>query len=563
MSQINLCQITELNKDYKNVYDFNSREEQLTFMRSKTILQLETNAKIDNFTSSITLNCGMNSNIRKCDYLFAQGIDGKYLFFFIDNVEQVTTSTVKLYLTLDVWQTYHMEIILFPSYVARMHVPRWKNNGYPTDEFVSEGSCSEEYVLESRTNLGADTPKPTTGVYIYYTSTPIGVTGKEESQGGDNPKPDAPSSGCGNPSEGIPTPNGFLFIKGYEGLAQYAYNIGDGVMTIGYGCTDAYDGDNYVLLKANEPVSEELASEIMAQSLVSNYGIPLKNSLASDGLSVSANEFDAILSFVYNAGLGSWLNSDIRTHLLNGDKDGVYQSWLTQNIMSGTQFEAGLRARRQAEANIFKSSQYELRTIVIYGQGGSVVGSLNASESHVPSLISNECQQPSGLIEIEDENGVKGMFPCASGRFTNVYPNYNDGTYHGGIDLSRNDAVNIYPPRDNMTVVKVVGGYPNERNDNLGYGNYCVLEDNETKQRYWFGHMRTTPLVQVGDIVNQNTVLGNVGTSGYSTGPHLHYEIRVSPYGADNRINPIKYIYSSDGSKHEPKINETFTRGEL
>ena len=49
MSTINLCQIVEMSKDYKNVYDFSSREEQLSFMRSKTILQLETNAKIDNF----------------------------------------------------------------------------------------------------------------------------------------------------------------------------------------------------------------------------------------------------------------------------------------------------------------------------------------------------------------------------------------------------------------------------------------------------------------------------------------------------------------------------------
>ena len=192
MTNISLCSIPELNKDYKNVYDFSSLEEQLTFMRSKTILQLETNAKIDNFTSNITLNYGMNANIRKCDYLFAQGIDGKYLFFFIDNVEQVTTSTVRIFLSLDVWQTYHLDIQLKPSYVVRQHVPRWKNNGYPTDEFVSEGTCSEEYVLESRTNLGADTPEPTTGVYIYYTSTPIGVTGKEQTKGGDTPKPDTP-----------------------------------------------------------------------------------------------------------------------------------------------------------------------------------------------------------------------------------------------------------------------------------------------------------------------------------------------------------------------------------
>ena len=560
MSVINLCQIVEMSKDYKNVYDFNSREEQLSFMQSKTILQLETNAKIDNFTSTITLNCGMNTNIRKCDYLFARGMDSKYLFFFIDNVEVVTTSTVKVYLTLDVWQTYHLSIQLKPSYVVRQHVPRWQPDGTPTREIVPEPVSVGNYVLSG---LPQNKYKINQGCYIYYSSAPIGLITKDDSgQGGDTPKPDTPTGGCGNIELGIPSIDGFKFIKGEEGMNSYAVNIGDGVMTIGYGCTDKYDGANYTTLKANEPVSEELASEFFAMSLVSNYGVPLKNSLVADGITVTQNEFDAILSFYYNAGSGSWANSDIRACLLNGDKNGAYAAWLTQNIMSGTQFEEGLRARRQREANIFKNNTYEIKTITMYGQGGSVLGTVSPDESHIPPLISDECSQPSGLIEIEDENGIKGMFPCANGRFTNVYPNYNDGTYHGGIDLSRNDGVNIYPPRDNMKVVKVVGGYPNERNDSIGYGNYCVLEDNETKQRYWFGHMRTTPLVKEGDIVNQNTVLGNVGTSGYSTGPHLHYEIRVSPYGSGNRINPIKYIYSSDGSKHEPKINETFTRGE-
>ena len=205
----------------------------------------------------------------------------------------------------------------------------------------------------------------TKGTYIITSTTPLGKVSNRPSGSGGGVTP--PSGECGNPDLGIPTPKGFLFIKGYEGLAQYAHNIGDGVMTIGYGCTDAYDGDNYATLKANEPVSDELASEVMAQSLVSNYGVPLKNSLASDGITVTANEFDAILSFVYNAGSGSWRDSEIRKALLRGDKDGAYNAWLTQNILPGTQFEDGLRARRQAEANIFKSSTYELRNIVVYG----------------------------------------------------------------------------------------------------------------------------------------------------------------------------------------------------
>ena len=540
MSTVYLCSIPEFSEDYKNVGRFNTLSEQLAFMNTKVKTQIETNAKIDRFMSSITLNLTMNSSIRTCDYLFSRTTDGEYVFYFINQIEILTTSTIRLSLSLDVWQTYHLKMTLLPSFVERCHVPRWKTTNIPNKEIVAEPLGSYESTVIKEENV-----PNTKGVYIITSTTPLGKVSNRPSggSGGENPKP---SGGCGNPSEGIPSPNGFLFIKGYEGLAQYAYNIGDGVMTIGYGCTDAYDGDNYVTLKANEPVSDELSSEIMAQSLITNYGIPLKNSLASDGLTVSANEFDAILSFVYNAGLGSWLNSSIRSCLLTGDKDGAYHAWLTQNIMSGTQFEDGLRARRQAEANIFKSSQYELRTIVIYGQGGSVVGSLDASNSHVPALISNECQS-SGTItshDCIDGKGNKWIFPVG-GTISSIYPNYPDGTYHGAIDISGNKLAPIYPPEDGFTVYR--SGW-----NTGGYGNLCILYHEKTQTYHYFAHQNELPIVSEGQKVNHSDCIGYVGTTGNSTGYHLHWEIRDSDLST--KINPCESPALSVGM--------TITRGQ-
>ena len=494
-------------------------------MQSHCILSLSTNAKIDNFTESITLNYTINANMRKCDYLYGQGADGRYFFFFITNMQQNTTATTTIYIQLDVWQTYHLDLILLPSFVERCHVKRWASTNIPTKEIVAEPLGNYESTVIKEENVPNNK-----GVYIITSTTPLGKVSNRPSGGSGGGGGDIPSSGCGNPEQGIPTPNGFLFIKGYEGLAQYAHNIGDGVMTIGYGCTDKYDGDNYVTLKANEPVSDELASEIMAQSLVSNYGIPLKNSLASDGLTVSANEFDAILSFVYNAGLGSWNDSDIRACLLNGDKDGAYTAWLTQNIMSGTQFEAGLRARRQAEANIFKSSQYELRTITVYGQGGSVVGSLDASNSHVPALISNECQSSGTITSYDciDGKGNKWLFPVG-GRISSVYPNYPDGTYHGAIDIAGNKLEPIYPPEDGFTVYR--SGW-----NTGGYGNLCILYHAKTNTYHYFAHQNELPLVSEGQTVNHTDCIGYVGTTGNSTGYHLHWEIRDGDLST--KINP-------------------------
>ena len=525
MTNIYLCQIPQFSNDYKNVGHFTSRTNQINYMQSHCILSLTTNAKIDNFTESITLNYTINANMRKCDYLYGQGADGRYFFFFITNMEQNTTATTTIYLQLDVWQTYHLDMILLPSFVERCHVKRWASTNIPTKEIVAEPLGNYESTVIKEENVPNNK-----GVYIITSTTPLGKVSNRPSGGSGGGGGDIPSSGCGNPEQGIPTPNGFLFIKGYEGLAQYAHNIGDGVMTIGYGCTDKYDGDNYVTLKANEPVSDELASEIMAQSLVSNYGIPLKNSLASDGLTVSANEFDAILSFVYNAGLGSWNDSDIRACLLNGDKYGAYTAWLTQNIMSGTQFEAGLRARRQAEANIFKSSQYELRTITIYGQGGSVVGSLEASNSHVPALISNECQSSGTITSYDciDVKGNKWLFPVG-GRISSVYPNYPDGTYHGAIDIAGNKLEPIYPPEDGFTVYR--SGW-----NTGGYGNLCILYHAKTNTYHYFAHQNELPLVSEGQTVNHTDCIGYVGTTGNSTGYHLHWEIRDGDLST--KINP-------------------------
>ena len=536
MSTIYLCSIPEFSQDYKHVGRFNNLTQQLAFMNSKVKQQVVSNTKIDRFMDMITLNTTMDSHVRSCDYLFSMTTDGEYVFYFINQIEILTTSTVRLMVTLDVWQTYHLRMTLLPSFVERCHVPRWKSTNIPTKEIVSEPLGNYESTVIKEENV-----PNTKGVYIITSTTPLGKVSNRPSGGsgggGDIPTP--PTGGCGNPSEGIPTPNGFLFIKGYEGLAQYAHNIGDGVMTIGYGCTDKYDGDNYVTLKANEPVSDELASTIMAQSLVSNYGVPLKNSLASDGLTVSPNEFDAILSFVYNAGLGSWNNSAIRTALLNGDKNGAYTAWLTQNIMSGTQFEDGLRARRQAEANIFKSRQYELRTIVIYGQGGAVVGSLEATNSHVPALISNECQSQGTITSHDcvDGKGNKWLFPVG-GIISSVYPNYPDGTYHGAIDIAGNKLQPIYPPEDGFTVYQ--SGW-----NTGGYGNLCILHHTATDTYHYFAHQNELPLVSVGQFVNHTDCIGYVGTTGNSTGYHLHWEIRDSDLSS--KINPCAFPSLSVG----------------
>ena len=69
-----------------------------------------------------------------------------------------------------------------------------------------------------------------------------------------------------------------------------------------------------------------------------------------------------------------------------------------------------------------------------------------------------------------------------------------------------------------------------------GYGNLVEIDHgNGVTTRY--GHMSRI-VARVGDRVTRDTVIGEVGSTGRSTGPHLHYETRVN--GAP--LNPVNYI---------------------
>ena len=181
-------------------------------MNAKVKKQVESNTKVDRFMTDVTLNTQMDTSVRSCDYLFARTTDGEYVFYFINQIEILTTSTVRLSLTLDVWQTYHLRMTLLPSFVERCHVPRWKANNIPTKEIVSEPLGNYESTVIKEENVPNNK-----GVYIITSTTPLGKVSNRPSGGSGGGGDSPPSGGCGNPSEGIPTPNGFLFIKGYEG----------------------------------------------------------------------------------------------------------------------------------------------------------------------------------------------------------------------------------------------------------------------------------------------------------------------------------------------------------
>lgn len=119
--------------------------------------------------------------------------------------------------------------------------------------------------------------------------------------------------------------------------------------------------------------------------------------------------------------------------------------------------------------------------------------------------------------------GAKFVWPT-SGSLTQYFV-----WYHPGIDLANRVAPGI-AASDGGTVV--VAGWP----DNLGYGNRVVI-DHGNGYRSLYAHMSNI-YVSAGETVSRGQIIGQMGSTGRSTGTHLHFEIHYRGVP----VNPLNIL---------------------
>jgi murein DD-endopeptidase MepM/ murein hydrolase activator NlpD len=105
------------------------------------------------------------------------------------------------------------------------------------------------------------------------------------------------------------------------------------------------------------------------------------------------------------------------------------------------------------------------------------------------------------------------------------------GYEHGGIDIAGAVGTPIITP---MTGVVEASGW----NDG-GYGNWVIVKSGSTEMI--FGHMYQTPPVRAGQQIQAGTVVGGIGSTGRSTGPHLHWTITVD----GKKVDPALWTQSN------------------
>ena len=137
---------------------------------------------------------------------------------------------------------------------------------------------------------------------------------------------------------------GIDLIKRFEGLELESYQDIAGVWTIGYGHTETAG--------PNQKINEREAEELLRRDIA-----PRERAVEQlAGVSLNQNEFDALVSFVFNVGAGAFKNSTARKRLNRNDRLGAAEAltWWNKATVGGVLREVrGLTRRRAAERALF------------------------------------------------------------------------------------------------------------------------------------------------------------------------------------------------------------------
>ncbi len=116
-----------------------------------------------------------------------------------------------------------------------------------------------------------------------------------------------------------------------------------------------------------------------------------------------------------------------------------------------------------------------------------------------------------------------------------THPIFGNRRFHSGTDLAAEQGTPIVATLSGKTSTADFVG---------GYGLTVVLDHADGKHQTLYGHMSEI-YVQPGQIVRQGEVIGRVGSTGNSTGPHLHFEIRELTNDGWVAIDPGRFLEGS------------------
>ncbi len=188
---------------------------------------------------------------------------------------------------------------------------------------------------------------------------------------------------------------------------------------------------------------------------------------------------------------------------------------MAQGTAASTQITSAVKPAEQPQTPLAEGDE-DFRQLFAgwksLDSGSGLVAATPRAQVSIPSRM------PVGGVKLSSDYGLR-THPILGGRRN-----------HKGVDLAGPTGTPVFATADGLV----------SKAERFGsYGNYIQIEHGGELQTR-FAHL-SGYAVKAGDRVHKGDLIGYIGTTGRSTGPHLHYEVRI----AGEAVNPIPYMTES------------------
>lgn len=214
----------------------------------------------------------------------------------------------------------------------------------------------------------------------------------------------------------------------------------------------------------------------------------------------------------------------------------------------------------EAEKEYLVSAKTELETTkqAIEQKKTSLASSVSKKKAVVSSLTAEEAELQAQLEEFEEDkrriqaelakiaSNYTGevVAPSAAGYISpipgktkrNITTGYYGYKGHTGVDFACSSGTTIVAVKSGTVVTSTA--LRNSKGRYRSYGEYVVIDHHDGTMTLYAHMLSGSRVVGPGQSVSQGQAIGQVGSTGNSTGPHLHFEVRVG--GRD--VNPTPYL---------------------
>lgn len=209
---------------------------------------------------------------------------------------------------------------------------------------------------------------------------------------------------------------------------------------------------------------------------------------------------------------------------------------LKYDIEKSTEALNNAKTQKEQKANALKASKQKLEAVnkKLNDEAEKLNKEIAAEIARI--IAEKEANNSSNVI---NSNGkfdwpLKGY---GKNKITATFPKYPDGTRHDGVDIGVPVGTPVYAAASGEVIKSkyyLTGNYSGGYAD--GYGNYVMIYHGDYTTLY--AHLQYKKVVSVGQYVKKGDIIGYTASTGNSTGPHLHFEVRKGT----KAVNPMQFF---------------------